>query len=255
MSLPVIDPKQPFQPEFAPLIKEVLMCLIGGLGQNLHSVYVYGSVARKTAIAGKSNLDLVVVTKSTFENNRATLLNTIKWRAQQNHPQVKGVAIRTALVNEVANLDSIFTWGFMLKHCCVCVHGDDLADCFGDYVPSWEIAKHWNMDVEEWLAVYRAKIVQATSLEEQLRAQVVIAKKLLRASYSLVMYRDKRWFDDPIECGEVFLQYHPEKKLEIDRLCILLSGRPIPKRSVIGLIDAFGGWLVKQYQKTEFRIG
>ncbi|MDW1713131.1 nucleotidyltransferase domain-containing protein, partial [Vibrio sp. Vb2865] len=41
----------------------------------------------------------------------------------------------------------------------------------------------------------------------------------------------------------------------IDRLCILLSGRPIPKRSVIGLIDAFGGWLVKQYQKTEFRIG
>ncbi|MCV5333514.1 nucleotidyltransferase domain-containing protein, partial [Escherichia coli] len=88
-----MDPKQPFQPEFAPLIKEVLMCLTGGLGQNLHSVYVYGSVARKTAIAGKSNLDLVVVTKSTFENNRATLLNTIKWRAQQDHPQVKGVAI------------------------------------------------------------------------------------------------------------------------------------------------------------------
>ncbi|MCV5746755.1 hypothetical protein OFN42_41745, partial [Escherichia coli] len=80
----------------------------------------YGSVARKTAVAGKSNLDLVVVTKSTFENNRATLLNTIKWRAQQNHPRVKGVAIRTALVSEVANLDSIFTWGFMLKHCCVC---------------------------------------------------------------------------------------------------------------------------------------
>ncbi|MGR5321302.1 nucleotidyltransferase domain-containing protein [Vibrio sp. DNB22_19_1] len=255
MSLLVIDPTQPFQPEFEPLIREVLMCLKGGLGANLHSVYIYGSVARKSAIVGKSNLDMVLVTKSTFESNRATLLNTIKWRAQQGHPQVKGVSIRTALVNEVANLDSIFTWGFMLKHCCVCVYGDDLADCFGDYVPSWEIAKHWNMDVEDWLSVYRIKIVQAPSIEELVSTQIVIAKKLLRASYSLVMYRDKRWFDDPMECGEVFLKYHPEKQLEIDRLGILLSGRAIPKRSVIGLLDSFGNWLVQQYQKTEFRIG
>ncbi|EKO3825535.1 nucleotidyltransferase domain-containing protein [Vibrio harveyi] len=255
MSLPIIDPKHPFQPEFESLLREVLACLKGGLGANLHSVYVYGSVARKSAVAGRSNLDMVVVTKADFENNRATLLNTIKWRAQQGYPHVKGVSIRTALVNEVANLDSIFTWGFMLKHCCVCVYGDDLADCFGDYVPSWEIAKHWNMDVEDWLSVYRTKIVQAQSVEELVSAQVIIAKKLLRASYSLIMYRDKRWFDDPLKCGEVFLQYHPEKQLEIERLGILLSGRPIPKRSVVGLLDGFGDWLVKQYQKTEFRIG
>lgn len=255
MSLPVIDSKQPFQTEFEPLIREVLMCLTSGLGQNLHSVYVYGSVARKTAVAGKSNLDLVVVTKAAFESNRATLLNTIKWRAQQGYPQVNGVSVQTALVSDVANLDSIFTWGFMLKHCCVCIYGDDLADCFGDYVPSWEIAKHWNMDVEEWISVYRAKIAQAKSIEEQIQAQSVIAKKLLRASYSLIMYRDKRWFDEPVECGQVFLTYHPEMQLEIERLGMLLAGRAIPKRSVIGLLDSFGSWLVKQYQKTEFRIG
>ncbi|HGH8161082.1 TPA: nucleotidyltransferase domain-containing protein, partial [Vibrio cholerae] len=27
------------------------------------------------------------------------------------------------------------------------------------------------------------------------------------------------------------------------------------KRSVVGLLDSFGPWLVSQYQKTEFRIG
>lgn len=255
MSLPVIDPKQPFQIEFEPLIREVVMCLKRGLGQNLHSVYVYGSVARKTAVVGKSNLDVVVISNVPFESDRASIINTIRWRAQRGYPQVNGVAIRTALASEVANLDSIFTWGFMLKHCCVCVYGDDLADCFGDYVPSWEIAKHWNMDVDDWLKVYRIKIAKAKSVEEQVHAQVVIAKKLLRASYSLIMYRDKRWFDDPLECGQAFLTYHPDKQLEIERLGILLSGRPIAKRSVIGLLDSFGHWLVKQYQKTEFRIG
>ncbi|MEF1342278.1 nucleotidyltransferase domain-containing protein, partial [Vibrio rotiferianus] len=42
MSLPVIDPSEPCQPQFEALIREVLMCLKGGLGPNLHSVYVYG---------------------------------------------------------------------------------------------------------------------------------------------------------------------------------------------------------------------
>jgi hypothetical protein len=69
------------------------------------------------------------------------------------------------------------------------------------------------------------------------------------------MYRDKNWFDDPTVCGQQFLRYHPEKQVEIERLGILLSGRSIAKRSVIGILDGFGDWLVKQYKKTEFRIG
>ncbi|HAS6389177.1 TPA: nucleotidyltransferase domain-containing protein [Vibrio vulnificus] len=255
MTLPVIDPKQPFQAKFEPVIKDVLMCLKSGLGDNLHSVYVYGSVARKTAKEGKSNLDIVVVTHRPFTEQRATVLNTLKWRVQKSFPQVTGVAVKTAEVRDIASLDSLFTWGFMLKHCCVCVYGTDLAECFGEYVPSWEIAKHWNMDVEDWLAVYRNKIARATSVEQQIEPQKVIAKKLLRASYSLVMYKDQRWYDDPLECGRQFLQYHPEKEVEIRRLTILLAGQAIPKRSVIGLLDGFGEWLVKQYQKTEFKIG
>jgi hypothetical protein len=137
----------------------------------------------------------------------------------------------------------------------VCVFGEDLSQCFGDYEPSWEIAKHWNMDVEDWLAVYRYRIVKADKDTEQIKAQKIIAKKLLRASYSLVMYRDKQWFDDPIECGQQFLRYYPEKKIEIERLGILLSGRLIAKRSVIGILDGYGDWLVTQYKKTEFKIG
>ena len=51
----------------------------------------------------------------------------------------------------------------MLRHCCVCVYGDDLAECFGHYEPSWEIAKHWNQDVGDWLNFYRDKIAKAGS--------------------------------------------------------------------------------------------
>ncbi|MGC9401757.1 nucleotidyltransferase domain-containing protein [Vibrio genomosp. F10] len=255
MTLSVIDPKQPFQIDYQAAVNDLVKFLRGGLGENLHSIYLYGSVARKTAKPGQSNLDVIVVTNRSFNDSRTTLLNTIKWRFQQSFSHITEVSIKTALLSEVATLESIFSWGFQLRHCSVCIYGDDLSECFGDYEPSWEIAKHWNMDVEDWVAVYRNRIARASSPQEQVRAQKIIAKKLLRASHSLVMYRDKLWLEDPSECGEHFLRFYPMKKTEIDRLKILLTGRVIPKRSVIGILDSFGDWLVEQYKKTEFRIG
>ncbi|MCG3721956.1 nucleotidyltransferase domain-containing protein [Vibrio cincinnatiensis] len=255
MTLSPIDPNQPFQLQYQPAINELVNYLRAGLGKQLHSVYLYGSVARKTAQPNASNLDVIVVTYESIEQNRTTLLNTIRWRFQKRFPFITDVSVKTALVSQVASLDSLFSWGFMLRHCSVCVYGDNLAECFGDYETSWEIAKHWNMDVEDWLHFYRDKIAKANTAQEQGSAQQIIAKKLLRASYSLVMPQDKNWFDDPKTCGTHFLRYFPEKQKEIERLTILLSGKVIPKRSVIGLLDSFGPWLIKQYQKTEFRIG
>ncbi|MCZ4295148.1 nucleotidyltransferase domain-containing protein [Vibrio sinaloensis] len=255
MHLSTIDPKQAFQPKYQPAIDDLVSFLSSGLGDNLHSVYLYGSVARKTAKSNQSNIDVVVVTHRGFSDLRTTLFNSIKWRFQKTHPHITEISFKTALAQDVASLDSIFSWGFLLRHCSVCVYGEDLSECFGDYEPSWEIAKHWNMDVEDWVAVYRNRIARADKPEEQVKAQRIIAKKLLRASYSLVMYKDKQWFDDPIECGQQFLRYYPDKQVEIERLGILLSGRLIAKRSVIGILDGFGDWLAKQYKKTEFRIG
>ncbi|WP_428776152.1 nucleotidyltransferase domain-containing protein [Vibrio sp.] len=255
MPLSVIDARTPFQPQYQAAVTDLVTFLRGGLQDNLHSVYVYGSVARKTARPNYSNLDVVVVTHNDFSANRSTLFNTIKWRFQKSHPHVTELNIKSALTSEVVSLDSLFSWGFLLRHCAVCVYGDDLSECFGDYEPSWEIAKHWNMDLHDWLAAYRLRIGSAASSAEQIKAQQAIAKKMLRASYSLVMYRDKNWFDEPIDCGRQFLHYHPEKRREVERLAILLSGQLVAKRSVVGLMDEFGSWLTKQYQRTEFKIG
>ncbi|WP_070965475.1 nucleotidyltransferase [Vibrio sonorensis] len=255
MLLSPIDSKEPLQAEYEPVVKDLVGYLKGGLGDNLHSVYICGSVARKCAVPHQSNVDIVVITHDVFTQEKTTLFNTIKWQFQRRYPFVTELAFKTALAKEVASLDSLFSWGFMLRHTSICVYGENLAECFGDYEPSWEIAKHWNMDVKDWVAVYRHRIARAANAEEQIKAQVAIAKKLLRASYSVVMPKDKRWFDSPVKCGEVFLQYHPEKKVEIERLGILLGQRCIPKRSVVGLLDGFGQWLVKEYKKTEFRIG
>ena len=54
------------QSEYIPALNDLLSCLKTGLGSNLHSVYVYGSVADGRAVASVSNLDLVLVTNHHF---------------------------------------------------------------------------------------------------------------------------------------------------------------------------------------------
>ncbi len=243
------------QKEFQPVVKDLLSCLRSQLGDSLHSVYIYGSVANGTAIIGQSNLDVVVVSKQDFSSQKQSLFNTINWRFQREFPQVNGVSIRTALVEEITSLDAIFTWGFLLKQCCTCLYGDDLSECFGEYIPSWEIAKHWNNDTASWVQHYRMAVAKAQDTGTQVAAQQAIAKKLLRASYSLVLHKSKRWLDCPRECGEQFVKYYPEQAVYIERLNILLGQRAIAKRSVVGLLDLYGDWLAQEYKKTEFKIG
>ncbi|MHA2938138.1 nucleotidyltransferase domain-containing protein [Vibrio sp. RC27] len=255
MVLDVIDSTAPLQVEYQPAVNEIVRALKQGLGDNLHSLYLYGSIARGSARPNRSNVDVVVVTHRELGSNKATIFNTIRWRFQTKYSFITDVNIKTALVSEVASLESLFSWGFLLHHCSICLHGDDLGECFGDYEPSWEIAKYWNMDIAERLEWHRDKVAKASSAEQQIEAQQQAAKKLLRAAYGVVMHRDKNWFDDPQQCGHEFLRYYPDKAIEIQRLSILLETKLIPKRSVVGLLDSFGQWLVKEYKKTEFRIG
>lgn len=250
-SLPLLN----FQPEYIDVVHDLLACLKASLKDNLHSVYIYGSVAQGRAKPGVSNLDVVVVTYRPFSDDKKSLFNSINWRIQKAFPFVRGIAIRTAIVEQVVSIDALFTWGFLLKQCCHNIYGDDLAECFGDYIPSWEISKQWNMDIAECSVALRHQIAQAMTEGEQLVAQREMAKKLLRAAYGLVLHKHKRWIDDPLECGAQFLAYFPERQQTIERLGILLGTRIIPKRSVVGLLDEFGPWMANEYKKTEFRIG
>ncbi|MCL9774449.1 nucleotidyltransferase domain-containing protein [Vibrio sp. S4B1] len=254
---------QPISPNSLPIpqvsyhaaIADLLMCLKSALRDNLHSVYIYGSVAQGRAIAGVSDLNVVVVTQSSLSANQKKVFNTIDWRFQKHFPMVDGVSLRSTIFNDVVSLEALFTWGFLLKQCCVCVHGDDLAECFGDYVASWEIAKQWNMDIGQAVPMLRHHIAVANTDKALLKAQREMAKKLLRAAYGLIIPKTKRWRDEPHQCAQQFLLFYPDKRVIIERLEILLGPRVIAKRSVVALLDDFGQWLISEYKKTEFRIG
>ncbi len=254
-TLPIIDKRLPFQKEFEPVIRDLIVHLRSAVPTTLHSIYLYGSVARREAVPERSNLDVTLITTAPLTSKEQTLINTIKIRFKSKYPQISSVVFNIGSVDEVLQIESIFSWGFWLRHCCVCIFGDDLSTRFGDFEPSWEIAKNMNMDIDEWVETYIKKISATQDINTQVELQKIIAKKLLRSCYSLVMHRDKGWYDHPILCARQFLQYYPEKQTEIERVVILLKGHKIPKRSVIALLQQFGGWVITEFMKIERRIG
>ena len=81
-TLSIINKHSPFQKEFEPVIHDLIMHIRSAVPKSIHSVYLYGSVARRTAIPGRSNLDVTLITTVPLTNKEQTLINTIKVRFQ-----------------------------------------------------------------------------------------------------------------------------------------------------------------------------
>jgi len=60
-ALPTLDNQTPFQPEYTPILIDMVNQLRAGLGSALHSVYLDGSVAQRKAVWGSSDLNVTVV--------------------------------------------------------------------------------------------------------------------------------------------------------------------------------------------------
>ncbi|MGF1759782.1 nucleotidyltransferase domain-containing protein [Photobacterium sagamiensis] len=254
-ALPVLDGKTPFQQEYVPVLLDAVKQLRAGFGASLHSIYLFGSIARREAVLGQSDLNLTLILHRPLTVSEQSLLNTIKWRISTYHTDVPSVEIKVGYLSEVLSLDAIFKWGFWIKHCCLCLYGEDLSTRFGCFEPSWDVAKAFNGDIKDELAVYRQKIMKTKVVSNYLEYCQHIAKKMLRSCFSLVMHREKRWAHTSEGCAEAFLKYYPDKSLEIERLFTLISGTQVPKRAALFLLDQFGGWIVAEFEKIDRKIG
>ncbi|UXI02536.1 nucleotidyltransferase domain-containing protein [Photobacterium sp. TY1-4] len=254
-TLPVIDGTTPFQDEYLPVLLDAVKQLKAGLGKNLHSIYVHGSVARRAARPGKSDLNLTLILERPLNVSEQSVLSTLRWRIASHHPIIPAVDLKVGELAEVLSLDAIFRWGFWLKHCCLCLYGDDLASRFGCFEASWDIAKAMNGDIKTELSEYRTKIMATKVVANYLDYCEAVARKMLWSCYSLVMHREQRLALSLPQCADAFLRHYPDKALDIERLFILVERTQVPKKASLFMVESFGGWIVAEFDKIDRKIG
>ncbi|KDM91554.1 hypothetical protein [Photobacterium galatheae] len=253
--LPILDNRQPFQPVFQPCLHEMLQHLKVLFKGVLHSVYLSGSVARHEAIPGKSDLNLTLVLERPLTEQESSRLHSLCWHIARRHQAVTRIDVKQALRRDVLSLEGIFQWGIWLRHCCICISGQDLSDSFGDFEPSWDAAKSFNGPLEPILTEYRQKITRTRVMAHYLDYCEYIGKKMLWTGFTLVMHREKTLALSLKDATACFLKVYPEKSLDAERATMLANRIQVPKKATLFLMQHFGLWLADEWQRIERKIG
>ena len=243
-----MPPAVEFQVEFLPVIAAVSESLISLLGKRLHSLYLYGSVARGQAQNGVSDLDICMVVTHPVSTSKRHQLAEIASDIAFRYPIVCKIDFDIGELADVLNSENRYSWGYWLKHHCRCIYGEDLTLGFTAFKPSKAIAVAVNGDFAAVLEKYIAQLTQLTDRDEQKKIQRAAARKLIRSTNLLRTEAESDWPETLAEHATRLVARYPEKADEID---YFLRESLDPTESVTTFIQRlilFTGWLETTYR-------
>ncbi|ARU95587.1 nucleotidyltransferase domain-containing protein [Tatumella citrea] len=198
------------QPVFDGVVAEVITRLTSQFPTLIHSIYIYGSVARGDALPGRSDLDLTVIFATQPDVATLQKIDAVQKLAENNHPQVSKIDFDCGVLTEVLSDENRLSWGYWLKHHCVCVYGENLSLRFDPFRPSPAIALAVNGD---FMAVIRRLVCQIQNTDAPLRQRQWLrsaARKAIRATSILRGAEDTDWPDSLQQHAEKFMTRYPQ---------------------------------------------
>lgn len=205
-------PDTPLQPAFRPGADEVIELLHARFDALVHSIYLYGSVAKATAVAGVSDLDVCLITQCALNAAERDSLRAIAEHVQAQHPLISKVDFDCGTLAETLADENRFSWGYWLKHHCRCVAGEDLSLRFTPFAPSREIAVAVNGD---FIPVVQGCLQQLAEAGNARQIQRAAARKLLRATNLLRCAEDNDWPETLEEYASRVVRRFPQQQQAI----------------------------------------
>lgn len=192
---------------YRPVIDEVIGLLKKQFGEVLHSVYVYGSIGRGTAVAGKSDLDLTVIVKETVH------IDALREETEdllERHPEIIKVDYDIGILDTVLSPENLYEWGFWIRHVCSCLDGFDLSDQFPDMKPDVRISRALNRDLSVQLRMAHEKL-EAGEMTRMGKRSLV--KRMIRGAYLHVNVKDQSFASTIEDSLSILRLYFPENIL------------------------------------------
>ena len=226
---------------YVPCIEESIKGLKDIFPKTLHSVYVYGSIARGEAIIKKSDLDLIAMFYTKLSNVKlAELKKLAKELSEKYRSLVRDVGIAIAYYDYTIEPSNYYENAF-LKELCVCVYGEDIGERFGPYKLTSEIAIRFNGDINDVLNRTLKRLETASKADFKIVTQN-FSRKLIRTYYSMVMARSQIWTTRLHEQSEVVIRYFPEKEPIIRTLLHWIQEPPTDRETVYQFFKREGKW-------------
>jgi predicted nucleotidyltransferase len=221
-------------PAYEPVLADAVARLRATLGDRLHGLYLYGSVATGRAVAPDSDVDLLAL--CTTLAGLPEVENIGKKLSTRHAELVREVAVARATLAELRSDDDAGLGNrAFLKHYCVCLDGVDLRPDLPRCRPSRALAAGFTADLAADLAGVRAY---------QQGAGRRAARRLLLAAAVLESVAHGGWTTDRATGAALVTLHHPEWTDDVDRALRWSAGRPADPAEVRDFLAGFGAWLV-----------
>lgn len=193
------------QPIYREVVADALESVLALFEGKIHSVYLYGSVAKGTAVPYESDLDMSVILFDAPDTAMHQKFEALSDEVTGRNPIISKLEYDVGWYQEVMRPEERNHWHYWLKH-SVNIWGVDLTADIAPFRPSIELAYGLNKDLKKRLDNV---LVGLTEDNASSRGRA-IAKKVIRSAYSLIAADDRSWYTDIYSCADAFSRMYPQ---------------------------------------------
>ncbi len=235
------------QEEYKIIIDETLAFYKTHFKENLHSIYLRGSVAKGEAIPHISDLDTFAITYSKV--SKKELMNRIAFWEEMSvkYPYLNGIEIHFESIDKIMSSERA---QFLLQTQCICIYGKDLRielPKFG--IGEWAYA-HSN-DIQKGVDEVKAWLKEEHTEKELKEVCSWIMKRMVRIGFELVMEKEQCFTRDLYPCYELFSKNYPNKDKEMREALKLAVFPTSDMDDMWKVIYSLHGFLIEEARKRK----
>lgn len=199
------------------VLTDVARSVVAALRQELHGLYLYGSVATGQAVPPDSDMDLLAIVTSdgAVEQCRELSLEL----ATRYNSTVRDVAIGAGPLQDLlAPTEAARANRCFVKHYCVSVSGVDLRPDLPRCRPDRSLAREFVGDLDAMIAGFRRRLQESASPDAVEDVAVLTGRRLLLAAAVLYSFTDRTWTTARTSGARMIAQHHPEHAEQAHRV-------------------------------------
>lgn len=227
------------QPDFKPIIDDIVDIYKKLYGVNLKSVYIRGSVAEGQAIKGLSDVDTFAYVDLPKEELDKIDINSASDKIINKYDFIKGLEIEGCPLSDIKD-------DHILLNQSLCVYG--LPVDFPKMKVDKGLARHapYFKKRIKWFLDF---LDNENNPDEILNGCIWFMKLVLRVGFEITIERSKKYTRDLYLCYETFSLYYPEKEKEMREVLDLAINPTKDKEEIKRVVFGIGFWLEKEVDK------
>ncbi|MCX4745555.1 nucleotidyltransferase domain-containing protein [Kitasatospora sp. NBC_01287] len=237
---------------FAEVVAHARVAVAEAFGpESLDSAYLYGSIPRGTAVAGRSDLDLLLALRHRPTDADRATADALQRDLDHRFAQLNGAGILLFGAAELLSEAERYDLGWFVACLCTPLLGDDLGERLPRYRPSGLLARETNGDLADRLPRWRARAAAATTADDPAAERRALSRgagrHLVRTGFTLVMPRWPGWTSDLAESAEVFAHYYPQQADQMRAVAAAAPSGSTDPALLHLMFEELGPWLATEY--------